>query len=236
MTVPSTAPKPGDTRAGYLLLVTLLAVAAVVYWLQADLQQTFVSTYPEVVPPIAAKFNFLDDEIRIRLSRDPTHPRIVVFAYDDQGRQVAILKPIHNRGISIGRGELADYRVDVNRTGISGYQVLKKNYGVTQDDDFYRCLTEARAAGRSFGVQECLYPACTMCLDVCPVIADGIIKMPRLPDGRFHPVILHGGCPRCGKCFELCKLGVIFKTDLRRSITPEFLKNGNIDDPSWDRP
>lgn len=236
MTAPSIATRPGSTLAGYLLSVTFLVVAAVIYWLQADLGQTFDGTYPEVVPPIAAKFNFLDDEIRIILSRDPAHPRIVVFAYDEQGRQVAMLKPIHNRRISIGRGELADYRVDVHRTGISGYQVLKKDYGMAQHDDFHRCLTQAHAAGRSFGVQECFYPACTRCLDVCPVIANGIIKMQHLPDGRFHPVIQHGGCPRCGKCFELCKLGVIFKTDLRRSVTPEFLKNGNIDDPLWDRP
>ena len=146
---------------------------------------------------------------------------------------MAILKPVFDRKVTISRGDLADYRVNFEQGVVTGYELLKKAYGLNTSEDFFRQLVRSRDQGRRFGVQECLYPACSMCMDVCPVIANGVISMPVRKDGRIHPVIHHGGCPRCGKCFKLCKMGVIFKTDLRHSIKPDFLKNGNIDDPDW---
>ena len=236
MTDCSTAAKPGKSWPGYLLLLVLLLVTAAVYVLQADLSQTFEGTYPEVIPPVAAKFDFQADRIEIKLSRDPAYSHIIVYAYDEDQRQVCILKPIEKRRIIINPGDRADYRVIFENNKVLSYEVLKKAYGMDRSEDFTGHLNAAKKAGRRYGVQECLYPACSMCLDVCPVVSTGIIKMPVLPDGRIHPVIHYGGCPRCGKCFELCKMGVIFRTDLRHSIKPDFLKNGNIDDPGWSTP
>lgn len=221
--------------AGYLLLVAVVLVTITVYLGQTDLKQEFDGTYPEVIPAVEARFEFLHDRIEIKLSRDPAHPRILVFAYDEQGRQVTILKPVYDRKIIISQGDLADYRVNFEQGSVDGYELLKKAYGLYTSTDFFRQLVCAKDNDRRYGVQECLYPACTMCMDVCPVIANGVIGMPVLKDGRIHPVIHYGGCPRCGKCFKLCKLGVIFKTDLRHSIKPDFLKNGNIDDPDWEK-
>ncbi|WP_051012306.1 4Fe-4S dicluster domain-containing protein [Desulfobacula toluolica] len=215
--------------AGLLMLILFLGIAGGVYVIQTDLKKIFPGTYPGVVPPIQAKFFFLRDMIEIRLSREPSSDRIVIFAYDDAGRQVTILKPIYDRVVKVMPGDLADFRVDFTKGKTPGFEVFKKANNLMEEVNFFDLMIAAKAENLKFGVQECLYPACSMCVSVCPVIANGVITMPRLEDGRIHPVIKHGGCPRSGKCFSLCKMGVIYKTDLRLSIKPEYLDKGNED-------
>jgi ferredoxin len=70
-------------------------------------------------------------------------------------------------------------------------------------------------------VQECLYPICTRCLDICPVISQGVILMPVAEDGRIYPVINLSKCPRCGKCFEVCKPGIIRNPNDSTSTRPQ---------------
>ncbi|SDT84265.1 NADH-quinone oxidoreductase subunit I [Desulfobacula phenolica] len=221
--------------AGVLLLLLFVAIAGVVYVFQTDLKQIFPGTYPGVVPPIQAKFSFLKDRIKIQLSREPSSDRIVVFAYDEADRQVAILKPIYDRVVKIMPGDLADFRVDFTKGKNPGFEVFKKANNLMEEVNFFDLMLAAKAGNLKFGVQECLYPACSMCVSACPVIANGVITMPRLEDGRIHPLIHHGGCPRSGKCFTLCKMGVIYKTDLRLSVKPDFLDKGNEDWSYFDK-
>lgn len=215
--------------AGAGLLLFFLLLGALVYGFQTNLEKIFPGNYPGVVPPIQARFLFSESQIRVQLSRKPSSDRIVLFAYDDQGRQVAILKPIYDRTVTLFPKDMADWRVAFKGEAAIGYEVFKKANNLLEAVDFFDLMTHAKEKRGRFGVQECLYPACSMCVSVCPVIANGIITMPRLEDGRIHPVILHGGCPRSGKCFTLCKVGVIYETDLRLSIKPDYLDEGNGD-------
>jgi formate hydrogenlyase subunit 6/NADH:ubiquinone oxidoreductase subunit I len=84
--------------------------------------------------------------------------------------------------------------------------------------NFLTLIRTARANGLRFGVQQCMYPVCTRCLEVCPVISKGVIQMNQAKNGAIVPSVIYGNCPRSGKCFTVCTLGAFYKADLRHTL------------------
>ena len=206
---------------GFILLLIMLVVAGLVYVCQAETKVEYEGVYPAVRPLIQGKFAFMGDRVAIKLSDKPVWERIVVFVYDKEGRQLCILKPVYDQTVTVTPGEFPDYWVSFTDGAVDDFGVITKTRGVPQGEDFFSLLSQARASSRRYGVQQCLYPLCTRCLDVCPVIKYGVIKMHVCKDGRINPVIYIEGCPRCGKCFEVCKVGCIVKSTEISKITPD---------------
>lgn len=206
---------------GFILLLIMLVTAGVVYVCQAHNEVKYEGVYPAVRPLIQGKFSFMGDRVEIKLSENPVSERIVIFAYDKEGRQLCILKPVYDQTVTVRPGEFSDYWVSFTDGVVDDFGVITKTRGFPQGEDFFSLLSQARASSRRYGVQQCLYPLCTRCLDVCPVIKHGVIKMHVCKDGRINPVIHIEGCPRCGKCFEVCKVGVIMKSTDVPMTTPK---------------
>lgn len=201
----------GNSSAqGFILLGLFLGCAVLVFLFQRNHVPSYQGLYPAMQPLIEGRFEFQSDRVLVMLSAEPEWKRIVIFSYDEDGAQLGIIKPVHDLRVSIMKGEFPDFRVRMKNGQVDGFDIIKgANYAAQGKGDFLDYLLRARDSGRHFGVQECIYPICTRCLDVCPVISQGVILMPMAGDGRIYPIINLAKCPRCGKCFEVCKLGII---------------------------
>ena len=199
------------SAAGFLLLLLFLVIAALAYFCQAESKMEYEGVYPVVRPKIQGQFIFNAHLVEVKLQNTPVWKRIVVFAYDAEGRQVGIIKPVYNRTLTITEKDYPDFRVKVRDGKAEGFEIVNRANGGYENKGFLTLLAEAKDASRRYGVQECLYPMCTRCMDVCPVVKFGIVEIPVTQSGAFYPVIHIQGCPRCGKCFEVCKIGLICK-------------------------
>jgi ferredoxin len=193
----------------FIILVTLAALTGFCYVLQKSPEIITEGLYP-VVRDSKSSFTFNSDSIDITLHERSATDRIAVFAYDAENRQVVIIKPVQDSTkIVVRPGDSADYQVSLEGDEVRGSEILREVPGVSKSVDFFQLLVEARAASRRYGVQDCLYPFCTRCMDVCPVIKQGVIKMKIDKSGAFYPAIHLTGCPRSGKCFAVCRVGAI---------------------------
>ena len=93
------------SRAGYIALIAVVVLAIGVYAVTKRMLHHFSGNYPEVIPPVQAKFTFKDDVVEIKLSRDPADTRIIVglgtcgIAAGAREVMQAILKELHERRI-----------------------------------------------------------------------------------------------------------------------------------------
>jgi NAD-dependent dihydropyrimidine dehydrogenase PreA subunit len=195
---------------GFIGLLLVLVMSGIFYICQAVPVIKTEGVYPAVRPLTEAHFDFGQDLIEVKLVDPPSINRIVVFAYDGNGRQVAIIKPVTKGIVTIVPGDAADYRVNFKEPAtVKDYEILRESHDAKERVDFFRIITEAKGSLRRYGMQECLYPVCTRCMEVCPVIKVGVIQMLVNPKGAFYPVIHLEGCPRSGLCFAVCKVDVI---------------------------
>ncbi len=193
-----------------IILFILSVLTGICYFGQTRPLLKTEGFYPVVRAAKDASYQFSTDTVEITLQQNASLERIAVFAYDREQRQVVVVKPLRDgKKITVRRGDFADYRVTLDKDTAASFEIFREIPGVRKGVDFFELLVEARAASRRYGLQDCLYPICTLCMDVCPVIKHGVIKMKRDEYGAFYPAIYLTGCPRCGKCFAVCKLGAI---------------------------
>lgn len=180
------------------------------------------ATYPDVKPLIQGQFQFMPDRITVHVSETPLTGRLLVFAYDEQGNQWTILKPVYNNVITVTSDEEADFKVYVSSEGdIQDHEFLKGKDETEKGTNFYRLLLDARTNGYKYGVQECFYPLEERCADVCPVRDRVLITFHVLEDGRIGPKIDVEGCPRTGLCIHYCPQGII------RNVAERILEEGD---------
>ncbi|AFM23515.1 4Fe-4S dicluster domain-containing protein [Desulfomonile tiedjei] len=192
-----------------ILVIAFAVLTGFCYIFQKSPEIITEGLYP-VVRATESSFEFDSDSINITLHEKAATDRIAVFGYDTQNRQVVMIKPVRNcTKIVIRPGDFADYRVSLEQDEVKGSEILREVPGISKSVDFFKLLVEAKAASRRYGVQDCLYPFCTRCMDVCPVIKHGVIKMKIDKQGAFYPAIHLTGCPRSGKCFAVCRVGAI---------------------------
>ena len=209
------------SAAAFILLLLVLVATGLAYVLQASSSTKFEGTYPMVKPMVQGAFNFYPDRVEIKLAEDPLPVnRIAVFAYDSQDRQICILKPVYDRTVVLTRDNYPDYRVHFRNAKVDGYDLLQGHVGFQEKMNFVDILNEAKESGRRYGVQECLYPICTRCLDVCVVRKFFVLDMVVAVDGTIYPIFRNAGCPRCGKCMKACKQGVICRSIDLPSMVP----------------
>ncbi|ABC80110.1 hypothetical protein [Anaeromyxobacter dehalogenans] len=195
----------------FLSALTFLAVALGVRAAQAPWREQFPGSYPRVVAPAEARFEFLPDELRIHLSDQTRSGRIIVFAHVEGGSLLGLLKPIVDGTVTVRRGDLADYALAIHGGEIGEHRLLKAMDRYVEREDMLERILEARAKGLRFGVQRCLYPICNRCLDGCKSVMrrDYPISMRVGERGNVEPGFAKGSCPRCGKCFVWCPSGVL---------------------------
>ena len=210
------------SASAFILLLLVLLATGVAYVGQAASTKKFEGTFPVVKPMVQGTFHFYPDRVEIKLGDDPLPvKRIAVFAYDNQNNQVCILKPVYDRTVVLTRDNYPDYRVRFRNGKIEGYDLLHGPSGLREKMNFVDVLNEAKGSGRRYGVQECLYPVCTRCLDICVVRKFFVLEMAAAKDGAIYPIFRNEGCPRCGKCMEACKQRVICRSvDLPPKVLP----------------
>lgn len=214
--------------SGVFLILLIIGAAILSYLAQASDVNQFEGTYPVIKPLVKAEFNFNPNRVEIMLS-DNSIPvdRIVVYAYDDSGRQVCILKPVYNGTIVITPDDKPDYLVRFVNGKVDGYELLVGSNRREKEARFMDILTRSKDLGRRYGVQECLYPICRRCLEVCIVRSSYVLEIMVGEDGALYPKFENEGCPRCGKCIAACTQRVICRSiDLPPQVVPHSQKIG----------
>jgi ferredoxin len=146
----------------------------------------------------------------VRVDGTSRSGRLIVFVYNERGEILGILKPVVNGAVTVRRGDYADFRLPVHGSEVGEPVLLKAMDHYLEREDMFDHLASARSAGRSYGLQRCLFPICNRCLDGCrTVITTGRypLKMQLQPGGFVHPAFESGKCPRCGICFTWCPSG-----------------------------
>ncbi len=204
-------------NAAIKVSLIILGLAAGAFLVQKTLREDFPGNYPKFAAPVKASFEFVDQKVRIRVPNELNGLRVFVFAYDSQGHMQAIVKPVENGIIEVDRGDRSDIDVRFDKDDqAAGFEILKRMDSYTRELDMFNALKEAMANGRQTGIQRCLYPLCTRCIDGCRSVISGgdlALEMRKGEDGAIRPVYSKGKCPRCGKCFVWCPVKVITKSD-----------------------
>jgi ferredoxin len=204
-----------NTAVKVSLIILGLTVAA--FFVQKTLQEEFPGNYPRFAAPVQAGFEFVNQRVRISVPDQLNDLRVLVFAYDSRGHMQAVVKLVEDGNIEVSEGDYSDIDVRFDKGGqVAGFEMLKRMDSYTRELDMFKTLKDARANGRQTGIQRCLYPACTRCIEACRSVISGEdlpLEMRRGEDGAIVPVYSKGKCPRCGKCFVWCPVNVITKSD-----------------------
>lgn len=201
--------------AGILFVIAVLVITFVIRQFQKPDVTVYEGTYPGIRGVIEPRYEFAGDRIILRFDEAVESGRLVVFVYDGQGNQYGMLKDIRDKSITITPGDYPEYQAFFKGAVVEGYKVFKRVNGRGEGEPFLELMRRAEAERLRYGVQQCMYPVCTRCLDVCPVIGKGVIRMQQAKGGQIVPKVLFGSCPRSGKCFTVCTLGAFYKADLR---------------------
>ena len=207
---------------GVFLIAVVICLGFVVQYFQKPDSIIFEGTYPGVRGLITPEVTFEQDEIVMTLPGPVSTGQLVVFVYDEEGSQFGMIKDVRDGKIRIVREDYPEYEAVFRGTEVKGYRIFRRVNGVPDVTDFMSLLRRARNVNLRYGVQQCMYPVCTRCLNVCPVISKGVIEMHQAENGAIVPFVMYGGCPRSGKCFAVCTLGAFYKADMRHvQVNPE---------------
>jgi len=220
--------------AGICTFVFVILLGFTVHFFQSKNTTVYESTYPGIMPSMKVSSSFNADEVILALPQDaPPLDSLVVFVYAADGSQYGMIKKVRNGTIRITGRDYPEYQAVFRGAAVEGYRIFRRVNGKADVTDFLTLLQEAKIGNLRFGVQQCMYPVCTHCLVVCPVISKGVIEIHQTEGGQIVPVVLYGGCPRSGKCFAVCTLGAFYKADLRhvQSREPNTLKLETVLEP-----
>lgn len=196
--------------------ILMLGLAVAAFLVQRTLQEEFPGNYPQLAPPVNASFEFFNRQVRISVPGELNDLRVFVFAYDSQGHMQAIVKQVVDGVVEVREGDYSDIDMKFDGGGqVAGFEMLKRMDGYTRELDMFKALRDAKSSGRQAGIQRCLYPVCTRCIEGCRSVISGgdlALEMKKGMDGAIVPVYSKGKCPRCGKCFVWCPVGVITKS------------------------
>lgn len=205
------------SNAAVKVSLIIIGLTAAAFLVQKTLHEDFPGNYPRFAAPVKAGFEFVDQQVRIRIPDELNGLRVFVFAYDSQGHMQAVAKPVENGTIEVNQGDNSDIDVRFDKDDqVAGFEMLKRMDSYTRELDMFNALKEAKANGRRIGIQRCLYPVCTRCIEGCRSVISGgdlALEMCKGEDGAIRPVYSKGKCPRCGKCFVWCPAQVITKSD-----------------------
>ena len=171
---------------------------------------TFPGDYPLIAQPIETTAVFYDDRVEIIVPGRMKLGRLIVFAYDDRSNYIGILKPVEKNLVIVRKGDYADFTAPVKGDTVKEVVFLKKIDRYVKKIDMYDALVYARDNKLRNGVQRCLNPICTRCVEACKSVISTYeipIVMTVKPEGYILPVFSKGRCPRCGKCFMFCPTG-----------------------------
>ena len=202
-----------------ILLAIILAVLIVALVSHHRVIPVYPGEYPVIAPPMHCDIEYHDDRVELALREDPLLGRVIVYAHAEGGVYLGILKPVYDRRVVVRRGDYADFRAAIKGSSVEAAEFLKKMDRYEPKIDMFDSIVAAHDADRAFGVQKCLYPLCTRCVEACKSVIQGDnipITLEVKPDGHIMPVFRRGKCPRCGRCFVNCPTGSILPPDKGR--------------------
>lgn len=167
----------------------------------------------------AAPSVFRGGRIEIVLTEQPKSGVVFVFAYDEGNNFLGILKPVTEKKAILRRGDLADVKAPVRGQEVGKPIFLKRMDRYAEKTDSFEKVVQARDRGGHYGVQRCLHPVCTKCVDACKTVissGDLAIVMRVQKGGSILPEFSKGKCPRCGRCFTDCPTGSIERSPGRQ--------------------
>ncbi|MEN6436953.1 MAG: 4Fe-4S ferredoxin [Syntrophobacter sp.] len=203
------------SKSALKVSLILLGLTVAAFIVQKSFREEFPGNYPKFARPVDANFEFFNRQVRIAVPDELNDFRVFVFAHDSRGHMQAIIKQVVDGTIEVREGDYADIDVRFDGSQVAGFEILKRMDNYTRETDMFNALKEARVNGRQAGIQRCLYPLCTRCIEGCRSVISGgdlPLEMHRGPDGAIQPVYSKGKCPRCGKCFVWCPVNVITNT------------------------
>lgn len=201
--------------SGRPLTIVLALILAVLIAALASMHRVhpfYPGEYPSIAPPMRYDIEFHDDRVDLLLENEPRLGRVIVYAHDEKGCFIGMLKPVYDRRVTVRCGDYADFRAGLKDTSVESAEFLKKMDRYESKIDMFDAMVAARNAGRAYGVQKCLYPFCTRCVTACRSVIQGDdipIALAIKPGGFIAPVFSRGKCPRCGRCFVNCPTGSI---------------------------
>jgi ferredoxin len=205
---------------GPLRLATALIVIAICALLaQAAHNEPFPGSYPAFEGPIEPSYAVNGPAITMTLPAWLEGMRVMVYAYDEHGQMFGVMKPVINNTVTVTHGDYADVEIRIKGRQVKDFELLKRMDHYLRQVDMHDLFADAQANGRNHGIQRCLYPLCTRCLDACKSVINGgdiPLQMEVGPGGQIHPVYARGKCPRCGKCFTWCPVQVITNSRTQR--------------------
>jgi len=208
--------------SGIVLFCCLLGTGFFIQRFQTPDSTVYEGTYPGIQGIIEPQYSFNEREILLKFDATVSTDALVVFVYDDEGCQYGMMKSIRDDTIRITEQDFPEYQAVFNGKVVEGYRIFRRVNGKPEARNFFSLMQDAKARNLRFGVQQCMYPVCTRCLDVCPVISKGVIEMHQAEGGQILPFVLFGSCPRSGKCFTVCTLGAFYKADMRHvQVNPQ---------------
>ena len=208
--------------SGLVLFFCLLGTGFIIQRFQTPDTTVYEGTYPGIRGIIEPQYSFKEKEILLNFDENVTVDALVVFVYDDEGCQYGMMKILRDGVIRITEQDFPEYQAVFKGTVVEGYRIFRRVNGKSEVRDFFSLMQDAKARNLRFGVQQCMYPVCTRCLEVCPVISKGVIEMHQAEGGQILPFVLFGSCPRSGKCFTVCTLGAFYKADMRHvQVNPQ---------------
>jgi NAD-dependent dihydropyrimidine dehydrogenase PreA subunit len=195
------------------MILAVLGIAALVHKPHAP---RYPGDYADVAPPIAAQFRFQPEQVKVFLPPGSNLTHYIVFAYDDSSTLYGIMAPASGGCVVIRNGDCADFRVWARNDTIKDYTLLKQVTQYTLAVDMAALLRRADTTHHKLGVQRCLFPMCTICLDICRRVKGSekiALTIHTAENGELVPVYLRGECPRCGECYVECPVGALLKSD-----------------------
>ncbi len=201
------------SKAALKVSIIVLGLTLGAFLIQKTLRQDFPGNYPKFAAPVKAGFEFTARRVRVTVPGGLNDRRVFVFAYDSEGHMQAVVKTVEDGTVEINVGDYSDIDIWFDRENrVAGFEMLKRMDNYTRRLDMFEGLREARDNGRRIGIQRCLYPVCTRCIEGCRSVISGgdlPLEMRTGEDGAIAPVYAKGKCPRCGKCFVWCPVDVI---------------------------
>jgi len=175
----------------------------------------YPSDYVKIAPEVEFPFSIKNDSVIFSIPKPELNKPHIVYAVLDDTLQYGIIDPTLNKDITITPGTLASYVAKIRDNKITEYKILKAVDSYSQSIDLYNLILKANEVGNKFGIQRCLSPFCNICVEECKKVnGEGSLAIELVVDerGKVVPVFYRGYCPRCGRCFKECPIGLLLQS------------------------
>ena len=197
----------------FALIIFIIAGTLFILTKKAD--PNYPSDYAMISPEVEFPYSIIQDTITFSIPQSEINKTHIIYAVINDSLQYGLLDPTLSDKLIITKGTYASYVANIKGNKIIDYQILKTFNNYKEKIDFYDVFISANKNGRKCGIQRCLSPFCNICVDECrEVKGDERIAIDLILNdrGEIVPIYHPGYCPRCGRCFVECPIGLLVQS------------------------